>query len=74
MVPAERVDDVVRVPHVMLLTIERANAAPSAAGGAKDDAAETMDSIEGVRDGDGGAPLSRHRGLEVSGEKTGHRR
>ena len=56
----------------MVLTIERANAAPSAAGGAKDDAAETMDSIEGVRDGDGGAPLWRHRGLEVSGGKTGH--
>ena len=51
MVPAERVDDVVRVPHVMLLTIERANAAPSAAGGANADPAATMDSISGVRDG-----------------------
>lgn len=38
----------------MVLTIERANAAPSVAGGAKADAAETMDSIGGVRDGDGG--------------------
>ena len=47
MVPDDRVDDVVRVPHVMVLTIERANAAPSVAGGAKADAAETMDSIEG---------------------------
>ena len=49
--PDDRVDDVVRVPHVMVLTIERANAAPSVAGGAKADAAETMDSIGGVRDG-----------------------
>ena len=51
MVPAERVDDVVRVPHVMLLTIERANAAPSAAGGANADPAAKMDSMSGARDG-----------------------
>ena len=80
MVPSDRVDDVVRVPHVMVLTIERANAAPSAAGGAKDDAAETMDSIEGVRDGDGGAPLwrdtadSKFRGKIRDTDAVKHRR
>jgi len=40
------VDDVLRVPHVIVLTIERANAAPSAAGGANADAAATMESIK----------------------------
>ena len=46
MVPSERVDDVLRVPHVIVLTIERANAAPSVAGGANADAAtDTSDSI-----------------------------
>ena len=70
MVPDDRVDDVVRVPHVMVLTIERANAAPSVAGGAKADAAETMDSIGGVRDGDGGvldaeAPRCREFAVKI---------
>ena len=46
MVPSERVDDVLRVPHVIVLTIERANAAPSAAGGANADAEATMESIK----------------------------
>jgi hypothetical protein len=40
------VDDVLRVPHVIVLTIERANAAPSAAGGANADAEATMESIK----------------------------
>ena len=47
MVPSERVDDVLRVPHVIVLTIERANAAPSAAGGANADAAR--DTIVSIR-------------------------